>query len=78
MKMSLHTNVGQTETEELEWHFKVEDMWHFENIGFTHTVSDKEPFKYLICGVCNECIIGKQFSDEKHMYVSLHRVDYIE
>jgi len=65
-------DVGET----LNLFWSVNDMFDFENIGFTNTVNGK--YKYLTCADCELPILGIQFqdSDDKLNYVALERVNY--
>lgn len=57
----------------LQW--LVVDMFHFENIGFTKTVNDRE--KFLLCADCEIGPIGWTSTDNKdELYVSAERVKY--
>ncbi len=63
--------VGETLT-----HFwLVEDMFHFENVGFSKTVD--ESVKYLICADCEIGPIGWHSLDNRSEYfVAAERVKY--
>lgn len=43
-------NVDELETESFKEFWLIDDMFTFENIGFSNTVGD---FKYLICADCD-------------------------
>jgi hypothetical protein len=50
-------------------------MFHFENIGFSHT---KDGVKYLTCAMCEKEVLGVQFLEEegKPMFVACARLKY--
>lgn len=53
----------------------VEDMFHFENVGFSKTVD--QTVKYLICADCERGPIGwHDISNRKEYFVSAERVKY--
>ena len=53
----------------------VEDMWHFENVGFSKTVGDS--VKYLICADCEVGPIGwHSLQNTKEFFVAAERVKY--
>ena len=54
--------------------FKVEDMFDFDNVGFSRSVDGK--VKYLICADCEIGPIGFQDLDSKLCYVALARVAF--
>ncbi|XP_048779986.1 guanine nucleotide exchange factor MSS4-like [Ostrea edulis] len=68
---------GTSETgETLKKYWKVNDMFEFENVGFTNTV---ETIKYLICADCEIGPIGwHDVNDKKAFYVALERVKHSE
>jgi hypothetical protein len=49
----------------------VEDMFTFENVGYTHAV---DGVKYLTCADCEMGPIGFVDAETKHNYVALSRV----
>ncbi len=57
-------------------HWLVRDMFHFENMGFAHTVGE---MKYLTCADCEAEVLGVQMLTEpgKLIYVSCHKVTYV-
>lgn len=65
------TDCLTTETEELKDYWEVDDMYTFENIGFTHTV---DQIKYLSCADCEMGPIGYFDITLKKSYVALARV----
>ncbi|XP_061197454.1 guanine nucleotide exchange factor MSS4-like [Saccostrea echinata] len=68
---------GTSETgETLKKYWKVDDMFEFENLGFTNTV---ETIKYLICADCEIGPIGwHDINDKKAFYIALDRVKHAE
>ena len=53
----------------------VEDMFHFENVGFSKTVNDCE--QYLVCADCEIGPIGwTSIGNKKELYVAADRVRY--
>eukprot|EP00092_Neocalanus_flemingeri_P005988 GFUD01006450.1.p2 GENE.GFUD01006450.1~~GFUD01006450.1.p2 ORF type:complete len:131 (-),score=46.08 GFUD01006450.1:84-434(-) len=65
--------VGQKEV--LNQFFKVEDMFDFDNIGFTNTV---ETTKFLSCADCDVGPLGYHDLITKQSFVALARVAYAE
>ncbi|KAL1449580.1 hypothetical protein WDU94_002072 [Cyamophila willieti] len=53
--------------------WQVDDIYTFENVGFTNTISG---FKYLACADCEMGPIGYYDPDSKLSYVALTRVKY--
>ena len=67
-------NQSPEDGEKLTDFWKVEDMFTFENVGFSNTVDNT---KYLICADCEVGPIGCQKLDELNlMYVALDRVTH--
>ena len=59
----------------LEDFWLVQDMFHFENVGFSKTVNGTE--QYLICADCEIGPIGwHDMQNKKEYFVSAHRVRY--
>ena len=55
-------------------HWLVDDMYTFENVGFTNDVGR---IKYLICADCEIGPIGWHcLDDKKSFYVAVERVDH--
>lgn len=53
----------------------VEDMFHFENVGFSKTVNLRE--QYLVCADCEIGPIGwTDINNRKEYYISAERVCY--
>lgn len=63
------------ETEEISEYWVVNDMFVFENIGFSNQV---ENTKYLICADCEKGPFGYQIVSEKNCYIALSRVKHVE
>lgn len=60
-------------TEDLgEW-WVVDDMFTFDNIGFSHTVGST---KYLVCADCERGPVGWHDNTTKKSYVALARVKH--
>lgn len=60
--------------DKLSIHWLVEDMFHFENIGFSKTV---DSLQYLICADCEIGPIGwRDTTDNNKFYVACERVKY--
>jgi len=75
-KRSFATNGGTEgpEGDHLDKFWMVEDMYHFENVGFSKAVNN---VKYLICADCEMGPIGfHDPSSPKEFYVALSRVDH--
>ena len=53
--------------------YRVEDMFDFDNVGFSKTVDNK---KYLICADCDAGPIGYHDLDTKKCYVALSRINH--
>ncbi|KAL5022792.1 hypothetical protein ScPMuIL_001947 [Solemya velum] len=61
-----------TEGETLQNFWVVDDMFTFENIGFSNTV---DRIKYLICADCEIGPIGwHDISDKKAFYIAVDRI----
>ena len=61
--------------ENLSQYFVIDDMFEFENIGFTKSV-DNETIKYLICADCEVGPIGWHCISTKKNYIALARVKH--
>lgn len=61
--------------ENLNQFYVVDDMFEFENIGFTKSV-DNDTIKYLICADCEVGPLGFQCISTKKNYVALARVKH--
>ncbi|CAG5054931.1 unnamed protein product [Parnassius apollo] len=64
---------GEVQIETINQFYHVENMYTFENIGFTHTVANH---KYLSCADCDAGPLGYYDMDTKHSYVALTRVEH--
>ncbi|KAK9404646.1 guanine nucleotide exchange factor MSS4 [Crotalus adamanteus] len=72
-KTALVTN-SDLEGDVLQDHWLVEDMFSFENVGFTKDVGN---VKFLICADCEIGPIGWHcLDDKKSFYVALDRVSH--
>ncbi|KAL1138231.1 hypothetical protein AAG570_009920 [Ranatra chinensis] len=60
--------------EDISDYWQVGDVYAFENLGFSKTVSG---LKYLICADCEIGPIGWHDIDTKQSYVALSRVRYL-
>lgn len=66
-------NVDELENEVFKDFWVVDDMFTFENIGFSNAVGD---FKYLICADCDMGPIGYHSLSTKKNYIALVRVKH--
>jgi hypothetical protein len=74
-KKELRNVASSIETEKLDRFWVVEDMFTFENVGFTNTVDMR---KYLACADCEIGPIGFQNIDNPQQFlVSLDRVKHV-
>lgn len=64
---------GKVQYEKTNHFFFVENMYTFENIGFTHTIDN---CKYLSCADCDAGPVGYYNMNTKHSYVALSRVKH--
>ncbi|CAH3945496.1 unnamed protein product [Pieris brassicae] len=64
---------AKVQYEKIYQFFFVENMYTFENIGFTHTIDN---CKYLSCADCDAGPVGYYDMDTKHSYVALSRVKH--
>ncbi|CAB3244879.1 unnamed protein product [Arctia plantaginis] len=62
---------GEVQSETITDFYHVENMFTFENIGFTHTVAN---YKYLSCADCDAGPVGYYNMDTKHSYVAISRI----
>ena len=62
--------------ESMKQFYLVNDMFDFDNIGFTKPV-DNDTIKYLICADCEVGPLGWHCISSKKNYVALHRVKHI-
>ncbi|XP_046739035.1 guanine nucleotide exchange factor MSS4 homolog [Diprion similis] len=61
------------EEEEISDYWMVDDMFTFENIGFSNTV---ENLKYLICADCEIGPVGWHNLTDQKSYIALSRVKH--
>ncbi|TMW53216.1 hypothetical protein DOY81_001692 [Sarcophaga bullata] len=66
-------DVTNIETESLEDFWVVDDMFTFENIGFSNTVDQR---KFLICADCDMGPVGYHNLSTKKCYIALKRVKH--
>ena len=59
--------------EKLAQFYRVEDMFDFDNVGFSKTVDN---MKYLICADCDAGPIGYHDLNTKKCYVALSRIKH--
>ena len=62
--------------ENLNQFYVVDDMFEFENIGFTKSV-DNDTIKYLICADCEVGPLGWHCISSKTNFVALARVKHV-
>jgi len=76
--LPLNSHTKDTKPEEYQqvssW-WMVEDMFTFENIGFSHTVDSR---KFLVCANCERGPVGFHDIEGKKSYVALDRVRHGE
>lgn len=72
--MTQNKNVETIEKDDLKQYWMVSDMFSFENVGFSNTVSG---MKYLICADCEIGPIGWHDIDRKLCYIALSRISYL-
>uniref|UniRef100_A0A3P9MHT4 Guanine nucleotide exchange factor MSS4 n=1 Tax=Oryzias latipes TaxID=8090 RepID=A0A3P9MHT4_ORYLA len=73
-KRSLNSTEDSVDGDTLTSHWLVDDMYTFENVGFTKDVGR---IKYLICADCEIGPIGWHcLDDKKCFYVALERVNH--
>lgn len=73
-KTSISQSEGTLDGDTLTAHWLVDDMYTFENVGFTKDVGK---VKYLICADCEIGPIGWHcLDDKKSFYVALDRVNH--
>ncbi|CAN9512292.1 unnamed protein product [Ophioblennius macclurei] len=73
-KTSLGSTEGSVDGDTLTAHWLVDDMFIFENVGFTNDVGR---IKYLICADCEIGPIGWHCLDDKtSYYIALERVTH--
>lgn len=67
-------NAAELESENLNQYWLVNDMFTFENIGFSNTV---ENTKYLICADCEMGPVGYHDIVTKNCFIALKRVKHV-
>ncbi|XP_024283303.1 guanine nucleotide exchange factor MSS4 [Oncorhynchus tshawytscha] len=73
-KTTITQSEGSVDGDTLTTHWLVDDMYTFENVGFTKDVGR---IKYLICADCEIGPIGWHcLDDKKSFYVALERVNH--
>lgn len=73
-KNNINQADGTLDGDTLTAHWLVDDMYTFENVGFTKDVGK---VKYLICADCEIGPIGwHSLDDKKSFYVALDRVNH--
>lgn len=73
-KTTISQSEGSADGDTLTSHWLVDDMYTFENVGFTKDVGR---IKYLICADCEIGPIGWHcLDDKKSFYVALERVNH--
>lgn len=74
-KSNLSTTEASVDGDTLTAHWFVDDMFTFENVGFTKDVGR---IKYLICADCEIGPIGWHcLDDKKGFYIAMERVDHV-
>lgn len=63
----------ELESEEYKEFWIIDDMFTFENIGFSHQVGN---YKYLICADCEMGPVGYHDIETKKCYIALKRVKH--
>lgn len=74
MHQKSKTVSADIEAEPLSHYWVVDDMFTFENIGFSNTV---ENCKYLICADCEMGPVGYHDIASKSCFVALKRVKHV-
>ncbi len=64
----------ESDTQMIKEFFKVNDMFDFDNVGFSNTVRN---IKYLACADCDVGPIGYHTIDDRASFVALDRVDHV-
>lgn len=64
-----------SEEEELSDYWVINDMYQFENIGYSNTVNGK---KYLTCADCELGPLGWFDQETKVSYLAVYRVKYCD
>lgn len=66
-------SLAEHESEAIKSYWTVDDMFTFENIGFSHTVQNT---KYLICADCEMGPVGYHDVTSKKCFIALKRVKH--
>lgn len=66
---------GAQEEEELKDYWQVDNMFNFENIGYSNTVDGR---KFLVCADCESGPLGWQDLETKSSYLAVQRVKYCD
>ncbi|XP_067913010.1 guanine nucleotide exchange factor MSS4 [Heterodontus francisci] len=73
-RVALGTEESSVEGTCYKEHWFVDDMYTFENVGFTKNVNN---IKYLVCADCEiGPLAGHCLDDKKSFYVALDRVQH--
>lgn len=64
---------AEVQNEKVNEFYHVENMYTFENIGFTHTVDN---YKYLSCADCDAGPVGYYDLNTKQSFVALSRINH--
>eukprot|EP01087_Luapelamoeba_hula_P024437 TRINITY_DN92_c3_g1_i1.p1 TRINITY_DN92_c3_g1~~TRINITY_DN92_c3_g1_i1.p1 ORF type:complete len:134 (-),score=16.74 TRINITY_DN92_c3_g1_i1:229-630(-) len=78
--MALMQSKGaEAPAEQVEWFWRVADMFDFENIGFTKVVDGATNVRYLTCADCERGVLGiqEQTEESQPIYLTTHRVRYV-
>ncbi|CAO1355102.1 unnamed protein product [Diamesa hyperborea] len=67
------TATDELESEEYKEFWIIDDMFTFENIGFSNQVGN---YKYLICADCEMGPVGYHDIETKKCYIALKRVKH--
>ncbi|XP_068598222.1 guanine nucleotide exchange factor MSS4 [Brachionichthys hirsutus] len=74
-KNGLSNAEGSVDGDTLTGHWFVDDMFTFENVGFTNNVGS---IKYLVCADCEIGPIGWHcLDDKKSFFIALERVKHV-
>ena len=73
-KKKCDTGEGEIQYEKLKYFWQINDMYTFENIGFSNTVDN---VKYLACADCEIGPVGYYNINTKISYVAMARVNHV-
>jgi hypothetical protein len=65
--------IDELESEEFTEFWEIEDMFTFDNVGFSNTVGN---YKFLICADCEMGPVGYHDLETKKSFVALARVKH--